>query len=230
MSELDLVSLAYAKGAHTFMGLDLIVGVGALVPRPETELLARGALAALERRRAETGSATLRVVDMCCGAGNLACALAVLSPGAEVWASDLSEECAALTQRNVEKHGLTARVHVYQGDLFAPLPEELAGTVDLVVCNPPYISSSRLAERDDLTREPRLAFDGGPYGLSVHQRVSRDALVFLRPGGSLAFEFGLGQDRQLKSVVDRARGYEGIELVNDDAGNPRVLVAKRRIQ
>lgn len=230
MTEPDLVSIAYAKGAHTFMGLDLIVGVGALVPRPETELLARVALAALEQAQGESGRPP-RVIDMCCGAGNLACAVAVHSPRAEVWASDLSAECVALTRRNVEKHGLGKRVRVFEGDLFAPLArEELLGAVDLVVCNPPYISSSRLAERADLAREPRLAFDGGPYGLSVHQRVSREALVFLKPGATLAFEFGLGQERQLRSVVERARGYEGVELVNDDAGNPRVLLAKRRPQ
>jgi release factor glutamine methyltransferase len=230
MTEPDLVSVAYAKGAHTFMGLDLIVGEGALVPRPETELLARSALRVLDGRRRE-GANRLRVIDMCCGAGNLACAVAVHAEGTEVWAADLSPDCVALTRRNVEKHGLTERVRVLEGDLFTPLPrEELEGTVDLVVCNPPYISSGRLAEREDLTREPRLAFDGGPYGLSVHQRVSRDALPFLGTGGFLAFEFGLGQERQLRSVVERARGYEGVELVNDDAGNPRVLVAKRRIQ
>lgn len=230
MTEPDLVSVAYAKGAHTFMGLDLIVGAGALVPRPETELLARVALATLEQAPGESGRPP-RVIDMCCGAGNLACAVAVHSPRAEVWASDLSAECVALTRRNVEKHGLGQRVRVFEGDLFAPLArEELLGAVDLVVCNPPYISSSRLAERTDLAREPRLAFDGGPYGLSVHQRVSREALVFLKPGATLAFEFGLGQERQLRSVVERARGYESVELVNDDAGNPRVLLAKRRPQ
>jgi len=226
VSEAETALSAYARGTQSFMGLELLVAPGSLVPRPETELLARAALRELE----SLGALHPVVIDVCCGAGNLACAIASHVPGARVWASDLSEDCVGLTRRNVEKLGLGARVSVSRGDLFEGLPEaELAGRVDLVVCNPPYISSGRLEERSDLTAEPRLAFDGGPYGLSIHQRVSKDALTWLKPGGVLAFEFGLGQDRQLRIVIDRARSYDGIRFFENDEGKPRALVAKKKV-
>jgi release factor glutamine methyltransferase len=224
----EFAEAAYARGHGSFMGLDLFVAKGSLVPRPETEILARAALDLLATGAGDLGPEP-KVIDMCTGSGNLACAIAANVPTARVWALDLSEECVELARRNIESLELERRVTVLQGDLFAPLTDPaLHGTVDLVVCNPPYISSARLSEREDLAGEPALAFDGGPYGLSIHQRVSRDALNFLRPGGSLAFEFGLGQERQLGIVVQRARGYESPRLVNDAEGHPRVLVAKRR--
>ena len=153
----------------------------------------------------------LRVIDMCCGAGNLACAIAVHAPGVRVWASDLTDGCVSWTKRNVEQLGLGERVEVYQGDLFASLADKgLEGTVDIVVCNPPYISSGRLAgdRAELLENEPREAFDGGPYGLNIHQRVMADAPRFLKPGGWLLMEFGLGQHRQVKILLERSDQFE----------------------
>lgn len=226
MNDDELARAAYEKGTETFLGLELYVQKGSLVPRAETEILGR---TALEKLRG-TDVAEPFVIDMCCGAGNLACAVAAHVPAARVWAADLSSECVALTRRNVEKLGLGARVRVFEGDLFAAFGSELpAGTVDMVICNPPYISTGRLAERQDLAEEPRLAFDGGPYGLSIHQRVAKDALAVLRPGGTLGFEFGLGQERQLRIVIDRARGYEEVTLIDDAEGKPRVLVARKKL-
>jgi release factor glutamine methyltransferase len=221
---------AYERGTQPFMGLELYAAPGALVPRPETELLAKTALRVLGGLVTPPG-AGLRVIDMCCGSGNLACAIASGQPGARVWACDLTDPCVALTKRNVEKLGLGERVMVGQGDLFAGLSDEgLEGSIDAVVCNPPYISSSRLAQRDDLQPEPKEAFDGGPYGLSIHQRVIKDALVFLKPGGWLLFEFGLGQSKQLRLLFDRARAYEAFELVSNEANEPRVAAARKKIE
>src|SRR5262249_40197368 len=162
----------------------------------ETELLGRTAVSTLRALAEQRGSGEeLRIIDMCCGSGNLACAIAVALPAAMVWASDLTDGCVTLARRNVRKLGIDHRTKVLQGDLLGPLEGlRLEGTIDVVVCNPPYISTARLNERTDLTHEPREAFDGGPYGLTVVQRVVREALPFLRPGGRLLFEFGLGQD------------------------------------
>jgi release factor glutamine methyltransferase len=215
-----------AAGRQTFLGIDVLCGEGALVPRPETELLGRNVLGKLQAA-GDHG----RVIDMCCGAGNLACAIAMHAPGAQVWASDLTEGCISWTKRNVEYLGLGDRVEVCQGDLFAGLANRgLERTVDIVVCNPPYISSGRLARdrAELLENEPREAFDGGPYGLSIHQRVMADAPRFLKPGGWLLMEFGLGQHRQVKILIDRTKQYEAVELSNDAAGNPRVVTARRR--
>jgi release factor glutamine methyltransferase len=213
-----------AAGRQTFLGIEMLCGEGALVPRPETEVLGRAALAKLEAR--DPGP---RVIDMCCGAGNLACAIAIRAPDAKVWASDLTDGCVGWAKRNVEHLGLTDRVEVCQGDLFAGLSDKgLEGFIDVVVCNPPYISTGRLVgdRAALLENEPREAFDGGPYGLSIHQRVMAEAPRFLRPGGWLLMEFGLGQHRQVKILLDRTRQFDSIELSTDAVGNPRVVAAR----
>lgn len=197
-----------------FFGVEIETGAGALIPRPETELLAQAALARLDG---------VSMIDVCCGTGNLACALAARVPSLRVTALDLTDGCVALARANVTRLGLADRVTVLQGDLFAPVD----GVVDLVVCNPPYISTSKLATRDDLAGEPREAFDGGPYGVTIHQRVAREAHRVLRPGGWLVCEFGLGQEKQLQHVFARAGGYTTIEFINDPQGAPRVVAARR---
>ena len=219
--------LAYVIGHETFLGVDLIVGEGALAPREETELLGN---TALETIRA-SGSTSPKVIDMCCGSGNLACAIAHHLPSVHVWASDLTDGCIAVTRRNVEHVGVSDRVVVAQGDLFAGLAGlGLEGTIDVVVCNPPYISQGKLAtdRAELLEHEPREAFDGGPYGLSIQQRVVKEALPFLRAGGTLLFEIGLGQERQVKMLFDRVKEYEDIQMVANAAGEVRVVFGRKR--
>ncbi len=215
------------------MGVELLVAPGALVPREETELLgyaAVDALAALTLPRVNGPRVSEpRVIDMCTGSGNLACGIATKVPSAQVWCSDLTTETVAVAVANVEKLGLSARVIVKQGDLFEALAG-LENTIDLVVCNPPYISTGKLEKdgRELLSHEPREAFDGGPYGLSIQQRVAIDAARFLKPDGLLMFEFGLGQERQLNAVLTRAKAYTDVRFVNNVDGAPRVAIAKRK--
>lgn len=210
---------------HTFMNVELELAPGVLVPRAETELLGRTALDLLAK-----GPAGPTVIDMCCGSGNLGLALASALPAARLYASDLTDETVALARRNVARLGLAERVHVGQGDMFAGLAGlGLEGEVDVVVCNPPYISTGKL-ETDSahlLESEPREAFDAGPYGISIHQRLIAEAPAFLKSGGWLAFEFGAGQDRQAKVLLTRARAYDAIEMIADDAGTPRVAIARK---
>jgi HemK-like putative methylase len=205
---------ALREGRIQFMGLELRVSPGVLVPRKETELLAKSAISRLQEG--------MRAADVCCGSGNLACAMAAHTK-AEVFASDLTDECVALARSNVA--ALNLNVKVFQGDLLQPLAE--FAPFDLIVCNPPYISTGKLAERADLADEPREAFDGGPYGLSIHQRVIKDALPLLKEKGHLLFEFGVGQARQLELLFKRARGYDSVTMISDDSGEPRVAVAMR---
>jgi release factor glutamine methyltransferase len=223
------VSDALAKGRTTFMGLELAVVPGVLVPRAETELLARTALNLLGGMPTDAP----RVIDMCTGAGNLACAIANHVSSASVWCSDLTDSCVAVARANVQQLGLTDRVVVAQGDLFAGLHGlGLEDSIDLIVCNPPYISQKRLLDGDRtslLAEEPREAFDGGPYGLSIHQRVVKEALPFLRTGGVLAFEFGLGQDRQVRILFERAGAYEDIQSVANESGEARVIHGRKHM-
>ena len=220
--------LAYLTGRQEFMGLELLCDAGALIPRVETELLARTALDAVRARVAEHGAAT--VVDVCTGSGYVALAVAAQEPRARVFAADLSEAAVALGRRNARHLGLASRVAFATGDLFAAFEPVELGPVDVVTCNPPYISSAKVPQMaPEIARfEPSLAFDGGGFGLDVVMRVLTDALALLRDGGMLCMEVGAGQGAFLARRVARLDAYGDVRSVADAAGEPRVLVAVRR--
>jgi release factor glutamine methyltransferase len=209
------------------MGLSFETNEAVLVPRVETELLAR---AALELLPAKGSAEDIRVIDMCCGAGNLACALAHTRPDIHVWATDLTDACVALTRKNVARHELGHRVTVCQGDLFGGMADlGLEGTIDLVVCNPPYISTAKLAGDSAhlLSDQPREAFDAGPYGFAIHKRMISESLPFFRgPGCWLAMEIGLGQEKQIESLFARVKRWDPRRLFTNEAGAPRAVAAR----
>lgn len=210
---------------HRFMGVELELAPDVLVPREETELLGRKAVSVLADRPAAP-----TVIDMCCGSGNLALGIANEVRSARVWGADLTDSTVALARRNVDRLQTGTRVSIRQGDLFGAFEgDNLEGTVDMIVCNPPYISTGRLeGDRAHLLEsEPREAFDGGPYGISIHQRLIRDAVAFLKPGGWLLFEFGEGQDRQAAALLSRIKTYEPVTFATDRDGKPRVAIVRK---
>lgn len=207
------------------MGVELELAPDVLVPREETELLGRKAQAILHERANEA-----ILIDMCCGSGNLAIGIVNGCPQVRAWAADLTDSTVTLARRNVARLALQDKVTVRQGDLFAALEGDgLEGAVDMIVCNPPYISSSRLdSERAHLLEnEPREAFDGGPYGISILQRLVREAVDFLSPGGWLLFEFGEGQDRQVAALLSRTKSYEQPTFAAMANGKPRVAMTRK---
>lgn len=209
----------------TFMNMEFEVGPNVLMPREETELLGTVCVDRLSQ-----GQVAPVVVDMCCGCGNLGISIASKIADAQVWGCDLTPETVEVAWRNVMRFGLQSRVSIVQGDMFENIRNiGLEGKVDLIVCNPPYISTGRLeADRSHLLeKEPREAFDGGPYGISIHQRLIREAPEFLKPGGWLAFEFGEGQERQAAALLARTRAYGPAQFILDPAGVPRVGLAMK---
>jgi release factor glutamine methyltransferase len=220
--------LGYLTGSVRFMDLELLTAPGTLVPREETELLGWTALNVLS---GAAGEEELRVIDMCCGSGNLVCGIAAHQSNVRGWAADLTEDAVRATLANVDRLQLSNRVEVLQSDLFTKLSGRgLERTIDVIVCNPPYISSAQLDRHraDLLMHEPRAAFDGGPYGLSIFQRVVREAPIFLKPGGTLLFEVGLAQDRQVSLLFERTALYEPVITVNDRDGATRVIAGRTR--
>lgn len=209
---------------HRFMSINITVGPGVLVPRAETELLGQAALDIL----AEIGGPAI-VIDMCCGSGNLGLAIADRVRHALVFSSDLTDETVSLARLNAQRLGLSDRVRVGQGDMFAGIDLMNVGLkADLIVCNPPYISASKLeSERAYLLdKEPREAFDAGPYGIAIHQRLISEAPKYLKSGGWLAFEFGEGQDRQVNLLLRRSGHYARPEFACNAKGIPRVAIAE----
>lgn len=208
-----------------FLGIELEVRGAVLRPRMETELLGRVGQGLLD----DIAAAAL-CVDMCCGSGNLALALAAHAADARVMACDLTADATESARHNVSRQGFEGQITVMQGDLFEPLAG-LEGRVDLIVSNPPYISTSRLLSGDRahlLLKEPREAFDGGPYGITLHSRLIVEGAGYLKRGGWLAFEFGVGQDRQVAALIKRSRAYEEPVWHADEAGESRVVCMRRK--
>jgi release factor glutamine methyltransferase len=224
------VPLAHLTGRQHFLGLELISGPAALVPRRETELLARGAIALARAMAGEGRAARLLVADVCCGSGNIALAIARAIPEAEVHGADLDEEAVALARRNAANLGFADRVRFRTGDLLAPLDtDEFVGRVDLLTCNPPYISSAKVGQMADeiASHEPRMAFDGGPLGVTILMRLLQDAPRWLRPGGWLAFEVGAGQGGSIVRRLRNMRAFREVRELTNDAGEVRAVLANR---
>ncbi|WP_162293204.1 N5-glutamine methyltransferase family protein [Phyllobacterium zundukense] len=227
MTEPVLGISAVPTKLHRFLGVELEIAPGVLVPREETELLGLTAISILTEEQAGP-----LVIDMCCGSGNLGLAVAGAIATARVLGADLTDETVGLARRNVERLGFGPRVKIFQGDLFDAMNgQDLAGKVDMIICNPPYISARRLEDSlaHLLVDEPREAFDGGPFGISILQRVVRDSVPFLRPGGTLVFEFGEGQHQQVAHLLTRVSAYDQVSFVDNEAGIPRVAVARKQV-
>ena len=228
---LDGMPPAYVLGKQKFMGLTLIVARGVVFPRPVTERVARVGLRVMADLHQHHPGRQLRVVDMCSGSGNLACAIAFHDPACQAWSCDLMPAASELARQNVARFGLEDRVAVRTGDLFGALAcDDLKGAIDTIVCAPPFISTGRLAkDRASLLRhEPREAFDAGPYGLGIHQRVSVEAASFLRPGGYLILEVGQGQSKQVCMLLARTRAYDEVAALDENGDGNNLVVQCRR--
>ena len=190
---------------------------------PRSSFCARVALAAAPQDRDAVA------VDVCCGAGNLAVALALHRPRLTVYALDLEPASVALSRANAERHDVAGRLQATESDVYEALDPALAGSIDLIVCNPPYISQARLDGGLDTIApdEPLSAFDGGPFGVNIQTRVIAGARDLLRPGGRLVMEFGERQERQVAALLKRAKGFEQPVLHDDEEGVPRVVEARR---
>lgn len=226
------VPLAHLTGRQHFLGLELLAGPAALVPRRETELLAG---AALERALTiAPGQQPLTVIDVCTGCGNVALAIASglrqRRLAARILGADLDADAVALATRNAGLLALDDIVTFASGDLLAPFDHpEYLGRVDVLSCNPPYINQAKVDQMpaEISEHEPRLAFDGGPFGVSILMRLLDEAPRFLKPGGWLAFEVGLGQGPALTRRLQRNPHFALIETVCDAEGAVRAICAQR---
>jgi len=172
--------LQYIEGTASFGPIELAVDPRVLIPRPETEQLFEIACEAVVGPRV--------IVDLCTGSGNLAIALKSAFPSATVYAVDLSEDAVDVARANVRTAGID--VTVLHGDLFDPLPDSLAGRVDLVVSNPPYVAEHELDDlpADVRDHEPVAALIAGPVGDEVLARIAEAAPAWLNSGGVIVCE------------------------------------------
>jgi len=213
------VPVQYVIGSQEFYGLSFRVTPAVLIPRPESEGLVDEAVRELRDSREP------RIVDVGCGSGCIAVALAHTLPNAALVAIDASPAALAIARENALSHGVERRVEFLEGDLLAPLR---SGDVDAVVSNPPYIPDNELEtlEPEVSEHEPRQALSGGRDGLSVIERLLPAADNALRRGGSLFMEIGHGQDERVRDLVKKA-GLDYLRTAADLAGIPRIIVAKK---
>lgn len=229
--------LQYVLGSWAFCGLDLLIDRRVLIPRPETEIVAQVAIEEVQRQGERVGKADpwagavtrYAVADLGTGSGALALALADALPDAAVWATDADEDALAVARANVAGAGTPgARVRIAQGSWFDALPDELAGTLRLIVSNPPYIAAGELDSLpESVTRwEPHHALVSGPTGFEALDVLVAGAPGWLAPRGVLVLELA---PHQAAAMAARARdaGFREVTIVADLAGRDRVLVARR---
>ena len=206
--------LQYILGSTEFYGLDLETGPGVLIPRPETECLVDRVL--------RTPHPPGPILDLCCGSGAIALALAAnFAPPRSIVAVDNSPAAVATTRLNARRLGLP--VEVRQGDLFAPVPERFA----VIVTNPPYVSESEYAVLDSVVRdhEPPEALRAGTDGLNVIRRIVEQAAEHLLPDASLFCEIGASQGEAVKHLFE-THGYVDVHIHPDHAGRDRIVRAR----
>jgi release factor glutamine methyltransferase len=219
--------LQYILGTQEFCGLEFEVNPAVLIPRPETELLVQEVI----RRLPRGGHPT--IIDVGTGSGCLAVTLARTVPSARVFATDISADALDTAKRNARRHGVDTMIRWLEGDLMAPLAEVCGdGTVTAIVSNPPYVRESEWSRLQPEVGgyEPRTALVAGATGTELHERLLDQAVVYLAPGGVLAMELGQGQSAHIRAKVERMCAYAGAQILPDEAGIDRIVIAERTAQ
>lgn len=214
--------VAYLLGWREFYGLRFRVGPGVLIPRPETELLVDRGREILAEEEAP------RILDLCTGCGCVAIALLTHLPQARAVGVDLSPQALAYARDNAEALGVAVRVEWRQGDLYQPVAAA-GGFFELITANPPYVAAGEWDGLPAQVRdyEPRQALVAGPKGLEVIREVIGGAGAFLRAGGWLLVELGLGQAAAAVELARAAGVFEQVETARDLARVERVLCCRR---
>ena len=226
--------LAYVLGKREFWSLSLAVSAGMLVPRPETETLVEATLAVWREMTAETSRegevSSPMIVELCTGSGAVAIALATEIPTARILATDVSWRALRVARANALAHAVAGRVTFLRGNLWQAVNGQTsAGSVDLVVANPPYVPTRDVATlMPEIQWEPRLALDGGADGLRVQRDIIATSPERIRPGGFLLLEIGADQAEAILALLGKMGRFETGRIFRDLAGRPRVIAARRR--
>jgi release factor glutamine methyltransferase len=227
--------LQYITGSTSFCGLEIAVNRHALVPRPETELLAEEGWKFLQSRadsrqpiaaRSENAPyQDLHALDFGTGTGCIAITLAVKCPNARIVAMDTSMDALALAKENAARNGVAERIVFLQRNGFAAFAAD--ARFDLIISNPPYLPSAEIATLQPEVRDfdPRAALDGGADGLDFYRMFSVQAKSFLKPDGKIMLEFGDGQAEAIRKIFEAEKWI--VEAVKEDySQRARILIAK----
>lgn len=208
--------VAYLVGEWDFYGLSLDISPDVLVPRDDTEILARQAIG-----RVQGYSGEVRVLDLCAGSGCVGLAIAKNCPDAKVLLGDISEGALRICRQNTRRNGLTAQVSSCQVDALEK-PSAALWDFDVIAANPPYIPTGDLDALEVAKFEPRLALDGGADGLDFYRAITEKWVSTLRPGGWLLCEVGIGQVGKVEELFARC-GLREIQSYQDTGDIWRVV-------
>lgn len=202
--------LAYVLGEWEFYGLKLQVNSNVLIPRDDT-----CAVAALAIKQAIFLDQSPRVLDLCCGSGCIGLAVASRVKDARVTLADISRDALAVAKNNIALNKLTGRVYCVSADAMQPAHPFL-GKFDMIVSNPPYITGEemKMLPKSVSEFEPHLALYGGDDGLDFYRSIAVNYKNALKPGGYLAFEFGMGQGDDVCAILEE-NGYTVLERSRD---------------
>jgi len=178
---------------------------------------------------ARTG--TQFVCDLCTGSGCIAVAIAKNFPDARIIATDICDAALAVAAGNVEKHQLGDRITLLCGDLFETIMPQLdVNKFDLIVCNPPYVSTAEYEKLDRNVKdyEPKVALFAGVDGLDIYHRVIEKADRFLKPNAALMLEIGYAQGRAVKELLEQTGTFAEIRIEKDFHNNDRIVSAKKQ--
>lgn len=210
--------LQYMLGTTDFMGLELQVTPAVLIPRFDTECLVERALQLLEPILQPT------VLDICTGSGAIAIAISHYKKDAVVYAGDLSAEALRVATQNNAQCGTTVRFR--QGNLLEPF-SDLQGKVDLLISNPPYVTTEEMQVLpEDVRQEPRMALWGGEDGLYFYRKIVAAAVTQLNSNGWLAFEVGWQQGDAVRQLL-LDHGFDDVKILQDWQGLDRVVCGRK---
>ena len=207
----------YLLGTWDFLDFTLQVGPGVLCPRADSEVVCGAAVECLR------GIAAPVVLDLCAGTGCLGLGVARACPGAQVTCVEKSPDAWPYLQANTRGTG----VKTVQADVFAWHRTLPPGSVDLILCNPPYLTADEMADRmPETAHEPALALDGGPDGLAFYRLLTQQYRAPLRPGGWLVVEIGCAQASAVLAL-GRQYGWQNGACRQDYGGNDRVILLQK---
>lgn len=215
--------MPYILGQWDFYGMTLTVTPDVLIPRDDTVVVTELAI-----KKAMYLEQNPRILDLCTGSGCIGLAIARRVKDARVTLGDVSAAALRVARRNISQLKLTGRVNCVAMDALKPA-QEFLGTYDLIVSNPPYVTTQEMETLDPSVRdfEPHLALDGGADGLNFYRAIIKNYSSALAPRGYLCFEFGMGQENAVCSLLMRG-GYEILELKKDTAEITRAVLAQKR--
>ena len=210
--------IKYILGETEFMGIDLDVEEGVLIPRGDTEVLVEEVLSIINEED------SLDVCDLCSGSGAIGISLAILRKNIKVDEIDNYDIPEKVTKSNILKHALENRVKFIKSNLLSEVIKQ-EKKYDIIVSNPPYIKASEIDNLMDDVKvyEPHIALDGGEDGLVFYRKIIKESKLALKDNGLLAFEIGHDQGESVKKLMEE-EGFSNIRLVKDLAGLDRVLL------